>query len=476
MRKYIPRGLLLLVMVMMTVGCGSDGGETTKTDAGTSTDGASEDGSIGADAAGVDGAASGDGQSSDAAASDAGQSAKYTTCSAVADCVDKACEKAEEGCEKTCLADGSKEALLGAAPLLSCYSSKCLEGACKDSDDDDCENDCMTEQCTAEFFTCIDTPATGKGLCGSSFDCFDKCDESKEGRFACYTTCIDSLSKDDTKLLEAVGTCMAANPGKNPEKVCGNEMFGCMLGSKTGDKGCHTIFSCSAACEKKDGKDANCMGKCAGDLTKDAQKAFIALGPCLGSKDMDTDPKCQAALKTCIGPSGKATCQDTFGCASKCPEGDDPSCMFDCLHQTDEAGYAAFSKIAACNGNGGGATTPPGGVTATDAPGGATPTDDDMSPECISAMISCAAPSGTGDCAAVGKCVFGCMDKSKEDNPMSCIFQCASSGTAKAFGELAAFAQCDDKCEDKCKGKGDSCTNQCMQTDCPGPLKACSQT
>ncbi len=485
MRTTLAPTIALLMIATLAIGCGSD---TTKTPTTTTDTSAGSDAITTADGAGADGAGTDavngdttaatdagktdagttDAGTTDAGTTDAGPTAKYTTCSAVGDCVSAACAANAKDCEKPCLADASADALQKAVPLLSCYQSKCVLGACKDSKEPKCAADCMTQQCIGDFIKCIDTPAVGAAACGTSFDCFDACDLNKGAGFACYSTCIDALTADDTKLLGDVGVCMAANPGKKPDEACGKEMFACMVGSKSGDKACFSVFKCSTDCQKDGKSEDACMVACLGGLTKAAQGAFIGLAPCLGDdKKMTSDPKCQAALKTCLDPKGTATCAATFTCASKCPGGnDDPSCMFECLHDSSSAAYDTFLEISACN--------PPGDVTPTSPPGDVTPTNSGPSEACLKSMVTCAAPSGKGDCVALFGCFQTCQKSLKEDNPMACMFQCATTGTTQAYADLIALGLCSDKCEDTCAGKGDACENTCMSQDCPAALKACS--
>lgn len=459
MFKYTKYAMTIALLTVFLAACGSDEAKTpaTSTDAGAAADTASsEDGSTGTDVA-----------TSDAGATtDAGPAAKYNTCSEVGTCVSVACVDNKKDCEKPCLADASADALKTAAPLLSCYQDKCVAGKCKDSKDPKCGDSCMTEMCAPDLIACIDTPASGKETCSVALTCFDKCDLADASGFGCYTACLDALTPEDTALLKSLASCMGDNPGKDLEKVCSKEFFGCVIGSKSGDQGCHTVFACSEECIKAGGTEDSCMSTCVAKLTKESQTAFMATIPCLGDSNLDSDPKCAAALKTCIAPSGKGSCSETFDCTSKCETSDnedDTGCMFGCLHESTSDSYDAFLALAKCGGDG---EAPP--------PGGVTPTNDDTNAQCIQSMVSCAAPSGKGDCGALQKCFETCEKKQKNDgNPMSCIFDCADVGSSQAYADLITFSQCNDKCENECSGKGDSCSTTCMTTNCPAAVKTC---
>ncbi len=487
MQTLIPRSLSLALtatlLAALSVGCTtddkpktSDSDTSASADATSGDDGTGTDGTSGSDAAGGSDSTSGsdaataDSGSSDAGATDTGPAAKYTTCPEVGDCVAKACEKNEKDCEKACLAEASNDALLKAAPLLSCYQTKCIDGACKDSKEEGCANDCLSAMCTADFIKCIDTPAKGTKTCGTAFSCFDGCDIAKGDGFACYSKCIDALSDDDVKLLVAMGECMAKNPGKDPEKVCGTEMITCMIGTKTGTKGCASVFSCSEDCQKAGGKDDECMVKCLGDITKEAQGAFVKVMPCLGDDEKMAEKECQTAMKGCIDPSGTATCAETFSCISKCPDDKGPGCMFDCMSKTDSKGYDQAQEISAC--------FMADEATPASTPGGATPTGNDgPDPECIKTIITCAAPSGQGKCPDLLKCMDDCEDKSSgDDNGLECVFACAPKVTQAAFDNLMTLSTCSDKCEKQCEQDKDkdTCEGACMLKDCPAAAKACS--
>lgn len=424
-RKFV----LLFSITALTAACGDGGKTPTTADAATTSDAQPSDtkGDTSADTTGGTDATT----VSDTAGGDA-TAAKYTTCAAVGDCVVEACKTNAKDCEKACLAEGSAEAVGKAVPLLGCVQQECQLGLCKDSTETGCVDDCTGKKCGVPLMACIDDGKAGTGSCGDATACFDTCNTAKGKPMTCYADCYNKLSATAKADLGKMVGCIAT---KGTPESCVPEMFTCLLGGKSGDKGCHTAFGCMAGCSGDDSQ--GCLTKCAGELTKAGQAAFLAYLPCMGK---DETPECKAKQVACIAPIGTDTCVQTMDCIGKCTTGEpgkDPGagCLFECFHTATAESVALIESMKTCGQSGAG-----------DA-------------KCMDVMFSCAKPAGTLTCGQISSCMSKC------ETGTSCMFQCIQAAAPAGIADLKAAMACLDGCKTECKGDS-ACEGTCTDTKC----------
>ena len=325
------------------------------------------------------------------------------------------------------------------------------------------ENKGDMDKCFGEVATCMTAGKTGDKPCGYLMQCMDGCDEKDGDDGACTFKCLAELTAEGQalfgKMLEA--DCMGDDEGGDeggPQGECGKLVFECAIQGQSGDLKCHEVFGCAEKCAAdmvKDGKKPDqgaCFMMCAGKLSKAAQPAFLEAAACFGKEG---DAKCDAAMMTCIAPSGTANCAATATCISKCPpsQGDDGpgSCMYECLHAAKDAATAGtlMTAVGKC--------------------------ENGPTPDCVAAALVCGAAAGKGTCASVLQCMETCMGKDGDGNGLFCAISCLPDAEPKAADAFAALMTCQSTCENDCEGKPDSkaCEDTCMGTKCKDQVAAC---
>jgi len=514
---------------LLAFGCGADEGDTKKddktTDAGSSSgaDGASSssgaDGassSSGADGAssssGADGASSssgGDAGASSSSGGDAKTEAKHKTCSALGDCVLKDCgaKAFAADCEKQCLEDSSDAAIGAGAPLLTCVKEQCINKKCKDVTDPqkkgECVMECMPAACGQHLFGCLESGKDGDKICGSAFECFDKCDEAKGPAFGCWAGCYNGLNADGKKGFKSIMDCAIKNGGfesKDTEKKCAKEFISCQLGGKWGTGTCGDTLQCMMMCDggdktepgkggkqpggdnhgdKKD--DDECTGKCFAKGSETAFDGIMSLGAsdCLG-EGMGNNPACADKLVTCLDPQGSNNCTKTLACTKECiiaamkaGAKDDEAgakCSFECIAKADPKGAKSYWAVAA---------TCLGDDDAPDMPGGATPVDLGPTPMCVESAAKCVGAGGGGEsCGKIMACASKCGDGKDQFSGLECGLGCAAKASKDGIEDFKKHAECAHTCAKSCAKDKDSkaCATTCWTNTkgCPEAKKACT--
>jgi hypothetical protein len=294
-------------------------------------------------------------------------------------------------------------------------------------------DDCFKANCTGFLGACLEDGTNGDKTCASSMGCFDQCSLGKDAPFTCMAACYNALDKANKALLGTFATCAnkAVGEGKDPEKVCVPEMLACVAGGKTGTKGCWELFPCLKDCQAKGGTEDACVAQCVQQLSKEGQEQFLAMTPCFDKED---DPTCLDKYMACAAPSGTKSCLDSFDCLTKCQQpakegegGDDPSCMFVCLHDASPAAAKSFGALMPCMGS------------------------DLSKPECIAALDTCIDAKGTATCLDTLKCTVGCQVPEGQPDPgPMCMFKCAEKASKTAASAFLAASACMDKNTPEC--------------------------
>ncbi len=367
----------------------------------------------------------------------------YPTCIAVSDCVAEACKTNAKDCEKPCLAAASGDALGKALPLLGCVQSECTLGLCKDATNTDCLDDCLGQKCGLPLAACVDDGKAGAGQCGDAFGCFDTCKFAKGKAFSCIGSCYNALDAAGKKALNGMLTCIQT---KGKADACASEMLQCLIGGKTGDKGCYTLFGCQQECGP--GDDMQCIAKCAGQMTAAGQKALIEALPCFGQPET---PACQAKMLACIAPTGVETCVQTFDCAAKCPQGKPgedlgPGCIFECFHGGKVETVALFTELTGCG--------DPGSDKA----------------KCADGFLKCAPPTGTQTCGQVTQCAQACSSQGP-----GCLLKCLAAGSVAGAADWKAAYVCTQACGKQCQGTDNQkvCEDTCLANTCKVEIAKC---
>lgn len=419
-------------LTALSLGC-DDGKGATAADAAAksdaATDGSAADGAttdtlaVGNDGAAGSETATLSDSAADAApdtAPDSAPAAKYATCAAVAQCIADACNPQAVGCEAKCLADAAGDATGKALPALACYSDKCAKGACKDSKDPTCADNCFKAACLPQLFTCLDDGKAGTQTCDTTKTCFDACKLGTPGAFECMSKCYNALDAKAKTAANALGACFAKQPaGKDPSQACMAESVACFVGDKAGDKPCFAMFSCSEACKKSGKDDYSCGIQCLSQTSKAGQKEFLDLLPCVGGNGPMT-PECGAKFVACAEPAGTADCLGGIDLIGKCQQsggggGDNPTCMFEAMHAMTKEAALLLMQVSPCFGK----------------------NDPASAKTCAPLFLQCVNPSGTADCSATAGCMQACP---KDDG--GCMFGCLKKGSKDGAAAAWAAAQC----------------------------------
>jgi hypothetical protein len=367
----------------------------------------------------------------------------YTNCVALSDCVAEACKTNAKDCEKPCLAAASADALAKAVPLLGCIQGQCTQGMCKDATDTTCMDDCLGQKCGLPLTACVDDGKAGAAQCGEAMGCFDTCKIASGTPISCIAKCYNALAAGGKQALGKLLTCFQAKGG---QEACAGEMIQCLVGGKTGDKGCYTFFGCQQTCGE--GEDLQCIGNCAGQMTAAGQNALIDALPCFGA---ESTPVCQAKMLACIAPTGADSCVQTFDCIGKCPSGGPgqdpgPACIFECFHGGAADTIGLFTELTPCGDPG-----------------------SDKS-KCADGFLKCAKPAGTKTCGQVTSCSQACSNQGP-----GCLLKCLADGSAAATADWKAAYVCTQACGKQCQGDKDpkACEDACNATKCLAEITKC---
>ncbi len=435
------RVVFWLSLCTWSAACGNSTTATSTDDAVVGDQDATGSDALGNDTAGSD-VQSGDTIGGDGTPTDT-MSYKYNTCAAITDCAQAACANSTaSSCASECIAGGAPAALPTATALLTCVQAQCVEGQCKGSTDTGCMADCTSLRCMPKIFDCIEDGKTGTGGCGDVKTCFDTCNAGKTNVMSCLQTCYEKISAAGKAAAKPFADCMATAPNNgDPTAACMKETFGCFVDGKTGPKGCYDSMGCLSACSQATDQ-FGCAIACFGQMTQAGQNAYVDVAPCLG-KDITATAGCEDKLVVCLAPTGTQTCEEALVCVMGCGNGgNDPTCMFSCLHNTtSDADKFLFSKIGC----------------------------DQSDPACSASMIQCIAPNGTATCPAVIGCAMGCSGGPGQSPDIKCVMACVKKGSTATATTAYAMLNCMGKSAPGCVDTAVACYN-------PSGTKDCAQT
>jgi len=360
------------------------------------------------------------------------------TCSDIGGCMEK-CDKPSDGkvfsCNAKCLNSGDAAAKSAVKAMFKCMVDNPVDPK------DPASKKKQEAACTKPLVQCLNNGTWGKATCGTTFVCFEKCDNGKD-------------DKTDPKPPPGGGK----SPGGDNHGDKGDEMDGCTM-------------KCLAASSEK-GLDL-----------------FGKLGMCHGKKGKDgKDPDCSAELIACIDPQGPNTCGETFGCMGKCVEdavkagqkkGDaEGACSISCLGKATKDAAVAFWGLGKACEDGGDKSGSGGSGGGAPMPGGATPVDMGPSPMCVDAVTKCANPSGKDTCTQMLGCIDGCEKKGGgDDNTLPCAIGCVAKADKAEVASFKKLAECQHTCAKGCmKDKNPkTCTDTCIAKDkgCADAAKKC---
>ncbi len=516
------RVVLVAMACSSAIACGSSSTATTTGDVATTGDDTAADAVAGDTLADTDAAGGGDALSGETIGDDAGltdtPTAKYPTCAAITDCAQAACANStDSSCASACLADGAPSALPAATALLTCIQTKCITGECKNSTDPKCLGNCSSIRCMPDVFACIEDGKTGTGACGDIKTCFDNCNAKYTNVMSCMQTCYEAISADGKSKGKAFGTCTSKAPaGADPTAQCMKETIGCFVDGKSGTKSCTDSIACLAKCDSEpDG--FGCAIGVFSEMSKAAQDAYVDAAPCFG-QDVTATAGCVDKVVVCLAPSGTETCGDALSCVMGCNgngSGDNnPSCTFNCLHNTtpDSAklliaklgcnpsdatcaaslvqciaptGDATCPAVMSCaSGCGGGPGQPPdmkcvlgcvkkGSNASATSAFSAMSCQNNQNASCTDTLVSCYNPSGTDNCAQLTQCVQGCY--SAGGDVAGCQATCYGSASVQAFKDFLALTACQQGCSKTCNND-QTCTQTCTEKQCKSAQSACQPT
>lgn len=264
------------------------------------------------------------------------------TCIATSQCAIDACkDKWSATCGQACANAAATAAAAPASALLSCTTTKCLQGKCAGAATQKCMDDCTASDCPTELIACWEQGATpGSKGCGSVLSCLTACDSDPK-RFTCQAGCYNAMDKAGNAQFKTLSTCIGANGGKTD--ACVKESLACVADGKTGSGSCYDVQSCIGKCGTS---DTTCQGACYGNGSANAQTQLLSLLNCVNTSGAD---KCLDQTVTCATPTGSVGCVDTATCVGACAAGaTQGACVMDCLHKATSGGAKAFAKLAPC--------------------------------------------------------------------------------------------------------------------------------
>jgi len=138
-------------------------------------------------------------------------------CATLPDCA-KTCAQTDVCCLQACRAKLSPQALAQADALATCEAEKC--GSCEN--DGACTTTCLASKCDKELEGCLcaGVPAAGSGKdkCGSSLQCLQGCDGSKDP--CCLAKCMAKMDADGAQKAKAVIDCLPKCGCKEGDAGC----------------------------------------------------------------------------------------------------------------------------------------------------------------------------------------------------------------------------------------------------------------
>lgn len=277
------------------------------------------------------------------AATDAA-AAKYTTCSALLDCVQAACSPNwDDYCAAECEVAASAAALAAWAK-----AAKGIAG---------CQMKCggkpigCAQACVADLFLfakvlCVTETQSGTANCAEVANCMaDTCAAKDQG---CVMACAAKASASAKADLLTMIECSATSGGKGLVVGCTQQMLTCMSGGATGTASCFLTASCADGCMQAGAGDEElCLGGCYAKASLEAQKAFVPAFKCLLSAGSAND--CANTLLACVPGGGAATCGAVAQCAAKCAVATPGSaCTLACLDKAAPGQGANWLKLEGC--------------------------------------------------------------------------------------------------------------------------------
>jgi len=443
MKYPIPALALALVA---TLGCGTTDTDANQGVSGPASDGGGFDGTIGS---ATDTAVSTD------TATDTQVSAD--TCWAAADCLHN-CGGANMpvGCALSCQVNTKGRAKSELDALLNCVDAQCVKGKCKGKGDK-CVEACVSQRCMGVLLDCIDTGEAGKGTCGELWKCGDgTCNFNDKDPYACWAKCHDAADKANQALFESFAVCVgsAEDQGKPWEQQCMQHWYKCVAGGQQGKGNCADFWSCQGPCKAAGGDDHDCAAKCLPKVSDKAQKQVLEVAIC-GESKTPASAACKQTYLACAEPDGTKSCGDVYACAEACGKGAKSQdagfgCALGCMNKGSAVAATAYMELLACT-----VWSPVAG--------------------CLDQLVTCAAPSGSGGCTALQKCVEACNSKTGQAKT-GCVFGCFSKSTKPATDAWLKMATCWDGCNKECGTKGKACVDTCAASKCAAVYATCAKT